>query len=897
MIDERSAKTETPAKTVPASGRIRRVLAVLPAVIPSAFIYIIRPLTALANQGRIEFRYLQEKNAQPEDFAGQDLIIFPRNQEPRFSPQLEEIRAAGTAAVYDLDDNFWEIPQHLDVGRSHLLPPRMKMLEHYLKNTDLVRVYNPLVAERVRAYNPNVFQAVPGIDFSLVPAAPEPKPDDRIRIVYMTARGAEDPLAELFLPDLADVLRIYPDQVEAVFWRERPPALNGLPNVTVMPVEYDYEAFLRGVSRAGYDIGLAPILNNRFYISKTNTKFRDYGACRIAGIYSRAPIYSQDIVDGQTGLVINQGPGAWRDAMLRLINNPSLRASIQEAAYQYVYDHFRQEIMEEEWLAVFDRLSPRRLLFPPAVVNAGQDGVEPWRVEAPAAPQTGLRGLSIRSAGSPPLPGFQEADFDLNQPFPFPDGWFDLVYAADPLTGVDDLMATMREIQRVSRHGAQVCIYVPYMMHHQSLAHPRSRQLFNEHTPRYWTRAANTPVYSDIYASEHLEGWGLLDTISSEAELDLRCQKITFFYTHEYRGQSEEQKRLARQKQWNVCDRILFHLVVVKQPVTGEELNALEHNLDIYVPPEVTFRQYQEQLDSQKEELDQVKTELYIRLSELENLRKKQAAEIDEALRQREEEIVQARLEQERLIHQQEAQVERLQGEVHRLLEQNETERISRGAEIERLREQLRNETEKHRAQLAAKQGEVQYYEYKSRDLINKVTRIRNNRLYHFSSRLSNHSSAWDLLSPAYQALKEDSAARCPGGPAAYLLQPGKDLWGIDYVQYELQFGRPGLREIQLAVVLDIPLKEGILGIELANVENLVLARAMLPAVQVTEQKPVSFQFRPVSETAQGLFYLRVYARETKVPVRLFELRPRTGLGFIFGQPRPFACFGFMERG
>ena len=105
----------------------------------------------------------------------------------------------------------------------------------------------------------------------------------------------------------------------------------------------------RSFSSAGYDIGLAPMVDDDFHRAKTNNKFREYGASGIAGIYSDVPLYSAWIENDKTGLLVENLPEAWYAAMVRLIENPSLRQQIAQVARDKVKGLYSEEQFEQEW--------------------------------------------------------------------------------------------------------------------------------------------------------------------------------------------------------------------------------------------------------------------------------------------------------------------------------------------------------------------------------------------------------------------------------------------------------------------------------------------------------------------------------------------------------------------
>ncbi|MCJ7640692.1 MAG: sulfatase-like hydrolase/transferase, partial [Desulfobacterales bacterium] len=287
--------------------------------------------------------------------------------------------------------------------------------------------------------------------------------------------------------------------------------------------------------------------------------------------------------------------------------------------------------------------------------DEGSDGIESFL--APFPPLQGAldldlprpraerlaRELQVRPAldlgcGSNKAPGFFGADrfplpgvdiiLNLNRPLPFGDNTFDLIVARHSLEHVTDLMFTMKEIYRVCKHGAQVCIVAPYYQQGLNLANPYHKQIFNEHSPRFWTNQPNTVLDPAEYCHPHAGVWGLSETDHSAPGIDLRCLRMDFFYFPEYRHLSSQEQRSARKKFLDVCDEIVYHLVAVKEPIKETEMQELAKTTEYYEPPLVMIRRLQERCESFETEmnrlrsrLDQAKASLLERDTELTHLR------------------------------------------------------------------------------------------------------------------------------------------------------------------------------------------------------------------------------------------------------------------------------------
>lgn len=188
-----------------------------------------------------------------------------------------------------------------------------------------------------------------------------------------------------------------------------------------------------------------------------------------------------------------------------------------------------------------------------------------------------------------PMPGVAViADLDRGV-LPFSTDSFDLVMGYHSLEHVHDLLAVMREVWRIGRPGAQVCIVAPYFTGGLNLANPYHKQVFNEHTPRFWTDAPTCPVPKEEWHQPPLSSqWGLASSDHSAPNLDLRCRRIEFHYFQEYWGLTAAEQRRARRSRLDVCEQILYHLTVFKPPMTEADLQGPP--ADLYMPPELEER-------------------------------------------------------------------------------------------------------------------------------------------------------------------------------------------------------------------------------------------------------------------------------------------------------------------
>jgi hypothetical protein len=82
------------------------------------------------------------------------------------------------------------------------------------------------------------------------------------------------------------------------------------------------------------EISFKPLADNGFNRTKSDLKFIEAGACRVAPLASTI-VYGDSIVDGKTGLLFRDA-NELRSKLLRLVAMPELARTIGDHAREYV---------------------------------------------------------------------------------------------------------------------------------------------------------------------------------------------------------------------------------------------------------------------------------------------------------------------------------------------------------------------------------------------------------------------------------------------------------------------------------------------------------------------------------------------------------------------------------
>jgi len=94
----------------------------------------------------------------------------------------------------------------------------------------------------------------------------------------------------------------------------------------------DYDTYMTLLGEC--EISLMPLQDTPFNRAKSDLKFIEAGACRVAALASHV-VYADSIEDGHTGLLFHN-PEQLHDRLLRLVVMPELARELGEAARRYV---------------------------------------------------------------------------------------------------------------------------------------------------------------------------------------------------------------------------------------------------------------------------------------------------------------------------------------------------------------------------------------------------------------------------------------------------------------------------------------------------------------------------------------------------------------------------------
>ena len=118
----------------------------------------------------------------------------------------------------------------------------------------------------------------------------------------------------------------------------------------------DYPLFMPWfTSTVRWDVGLAPLRDNAYNACKSDIKWLDYSAIGAAGIYSAVEPY-RGVEHGVTGIVAQNEPDAWRDALMSLLEDRPRRVEIAQRARRRLFASRTLRTCATRWVDALETL-------------------------------------------------------------------------------------------------------------------------------------------------------------------------------------------------------------------------------------------------------------------------------------------------------------------------------------------------------------------------------------------------------------------------------------------------------------------------------------------------------------------------------------------------------------
>jgi glycosyltransferase involved in cell wall biosynthesis len=235
--------------------------------------------------------------------------------------------------LYYLDDNFWEIQGNSPVALYYRDSEVRDTLRLAVSQAHQVLTNSEVLASYLERFTCRVRVLPPFFDFGLIEGCARPATAE-IRIGFAGSSTRQQDL-ELVRPVIQPALDRIPGAVFE-FCGALPVGVEPGPGVRFFPYVDSYVDFIRFQAGRNWAIGLAPLRDTVANRAKTNNKYREYGGCGIAGLYSNIDLYRGCVEHGVTGFLVDDRPESWLSAIEQLAFDAAERRRMGERAAQDV---------------------------------------------------------------------------------------------------------------------------------------------------------------------------------------------------------------------------------------------------------------------------------------------------------------------------------------------------------------------------------------------------------------------------------------------------------------------------------------------------------------------------------------------------------------------------------
>jgi SAM-dependent methyltransferase len=460
-----------------------------------------------------------------------------------------------------------------------------------------------------------------------------------------------------------------------------------------------------------------------------------------------------------------------------------------------------------------------------------------------------------------PMPGV-DIVADMNKRLPLDDHSVDYLVASHSLEHVDDLIFTMQEIYRVCKHRALVCIVAPYQHTSLNMTNPFHKQVFNEHTPRFFTTSHHTLIDELDYSFPHALNWGVGESDNSNCNIDFRCLRMEFFYFPQYRRLAENEKRKLRQTSINIVDQIMYHLLVVKEDISNKEIEDMAKNIEYQEPTYVTLRRYREQVE-----------DLLLQNEEMRCAFEEEREEKEQKFKE-----LESRLQEEQERHEQDC--ERMEAQFRLEMDQKQ-EKHKQSFEKIRVRHQVEKEqsVQKCRELEVRLKEDLAYSRTKLQTLVPEYVKIsfsRYNRLAGRCRRIfSGCSDLTGSINSECRPLLDATILQAPLPLQNYVLNISSFIRNKEIFTYKIQTKQESLKGIRivLSCLGDLCADKAIIAFEVLSQEEEILRSIFFEPHMIKHNLPFTIEFEPIHDCAGKTLWVRLVGLKNveKFGIRVYE--------------------------
>ncbi len=299
----------------------------------------------------------------PERVSQADLVLIQRDFPVYYQAYQQILSLANLQAkpvVYDIDDLLLQLPLDHPDRLSHYYARALLPMLHCILIADGVTAISTALADFIRPLNPNVWVLHNYLDDEIWDLTPVPEEvDDGVVTIGYLGGDSHVPDFEPIIPTLVDLLHSYQERLQLKLVGLSPfSMLQDLPNVAWIPFQFNYRDYSRFVRQQNIDLMIAPERDTLFNRCKGSVKFQEASAMSLPGVYSDTLPFRDQVKNGENGFLVNTA-GEWKDSLVKLIEDKSLRRRMGLAALHTLRKDWVLSKNAYRWLDIYGQILSR----------------------------------------------------------------------------------------------------------------------------------------------------------------------------------------------------------------------------------------------------------------------------------------------------------------------------------------------------------------------------------------------------------------------------------------------------------------------------------------------------------------------------------------------------------
>lgn len=339
---------------------------------PTYYICFDIPLRRLYESGKVNVAVVSQDTVSNAGYGSwsycyesfhPNVVIMTRYGQPFGKDILEFFQLKDVPVIYHIDDDLLELPESLgaEICKRHGAKEVIEARKYLLKNSNLIYASTYYLADVLQKRFPNqilfygMHSPYMGEELNLVGIHKRNHPV----IGYMGSKGHQQDI-ELIVPSLVQLLDERPALHFEVFGTIKMPAQMERfgHRVKRYPPEKNYRKFLVKLTELSWDIGLAPLVNAPFNMSKSATKFIEYTAASVPIIASEVDVYRNIIPEGG-GLLVKDD---WYNSITTFLDDPQSAQSSLAKSRDHCANNYTVSLLGEQLLNIFTMVNNKMQL-------------------------------------------------------------------------------------------------------------------------------------------------------------------------------------------------------------------------------------------------------------------------------------------------------------------------------------------------------------------------------------------------------------------------------------------------------------------------------------------------------------------------------------------------------